>query len=60
MQDFKHAVREWLADNQRSQAWLASQVGVTTPHVHRWLKEDWPMSEDVQGRIARVTGQRSG
>lgn len=54
--DVDRKIAGWLKENQRSQRWLAEQLGdVTQQSVGRWANGH-PISPDAADRIREVTG----
>ena len=50
------AVADWLAAEERTQAWLGRKVGVSGAHINGWLSGKHDVSVGVLRKIGAVTG----
>jgi HTH-type transcriptional regulator/antitoxin HigA len=49
-------LREWLAEQRRTQKWLAGQLGCSTHHVNQIVGGRSGYSEALATRLSLVTG----
>ncbi len=56
MKDWQQEIVDWLAQNERSQRWLARKTGVSYEWVSHILQGKVKPSAKLLGRIAEVTG----
>ncbi len=56
MKDWREEIVDWLAQNERSQRWLAHKVNVSNEWISRILNGRDNPSEELLKRIAEVTG----
>jgi addiction module HigA family antidote len=49
------ALAQWLREAERTQAWLAAQLGVTVKHVNEIVHDRTGFSPELAVRIAAVT-----
>lgn len=54
--DAKVALRGWLIQNNRTQVWLASQLGIDETLLSRMLAGYRPMPDEIATAIRRITG----
>lgn len=54
----RHGTRisELLLDRERSIAWLARKVDLSSPHLYRVLTGERPLTDEVASRIAAALG----
>lgn len=48
-------LKKWLDENNRTQAWLANEVGVKPPSVNLWVANNVVPPKRVR-RVAEITG----
>jgi plasmid maintenance system antidote protein VapI len=44
----------WLHDNERSQAWLARQIGISPEHLNRILKGHVALHQDIEDKLIEI------
>ena len=47
-------IKAWLDINERSQNWFAGKIGVSTPRLNYWIKNNTDLKEDMQKRVEKV------
>ena len=51
------SIKLWLKYNERSQAWLARQIGISPEHLNRILKGHVPLYEDIENKLMEIIGK---
>jgi plasmid maintenance system antidote protein VapI len=54
----RRRVRVWLAQHDKTQRWLAEQIGIAEPTLSLALSGERAMTDTIRDGILRVTGIR--
>lgn len=54
--ELKRAVRVWLFERERSQDWLAAELGISGSHLSRVLAGYATLTPHVKAGLQRITG----